>query len=196
MEMEDLTLIREVNKIRRHARRVKRFLPPGKFDREHNYMRIGEQFEIFRRYFDIPLIDDVMHGKTSFHKEVSKYTRPKSRSYHPPLRKIDNDNLRQVETCVGNFYGDSTLNTISNPVGGTALGLGILGLTAEALYQSEKKKERMTRRKALKTLLFTPVFTLAGMVGSQNRIEDYRRAEHNAMVLDYCAQKLKELYPR
>ena len=199
MGVEGRTLIGDVNEIREIAKNVKEILP--KTFKEFDFKsKIREKFEEYRK--KNTLLEDVIQGKgdTTFLKEVNKYTRPRSKAYHPHLERIDPDRLKDTEKCVGDFYEGNLINIVGNPVT-TTLATGAFaygGLDLLRVLAGEGIKKKITRRNFLKLTIgltgsFAGIAGVLGASGSYHKVEQYKKAEQNAKVLDCLVEKL---YPR
>ena len=197
--IEENTLIGDVNEIRESARRVRGIVTPETFQEIDFHGQIRGTFEKWRK--TVPLVHDVIGGRTSFYGEVRKYTGPKGQVYYPHFKKIDKDNLMQTETCVGNFYGGHpgdvfgsyVWDVLGNPLGLTIGTLGSAAAGSEIAHRITKKK--LPRREFFKvfSLIAVPIGALGGVRISMARYELCREAEKNAMILDYLKG---QLYPR
>lgn len=189
------TLIEDVNEIREYVRKLKRSLSPEGFKKtarnDYFHGKIRERFEWKRRVNSF--VESVIQGETTFYEGVCKYTKPDGKTLYPHVDKIDRDELKNIEMCLGDFYANNLHNVFANPVSGIIGPFAVLyGLSGLAYTSSGKK---MPRRKFLKVLggLSVGGGIIPGGMSSGKRQELYKKAEDNAKLLDYYA---RQLYPK
>ncbi|NIO22619.1 MAG: hypothetical protein GTN38_01145 [Candidatus Aenigmarchaeota archaeon] len=186
------TLIEDVREVRERVMELKRMLNPENFKKatKNNYFhdKIRERFEWKRRIN--PFVESVIRGETTFYEGVCKYTKPDGKTRYPHVDKIDKDELKNIEMCVGDFYANNLHNVFANHVGAIIGPFVALYGLSEIAYRTKGKK--MPRRKFLKVLggLSVGVGIIPGGMSSGKRQELYKKAEDNARLLDHYARQL------